>query len=976
MPVSLYATMEVCNYFYAKAINTDPDMTDEDGLKATARATNLCNELGQVSHMFSDKTGTLTKNIMELKQIFVGKKVYGKVSNAKGFVGADEVIQDAKNSQLLKDFRNVLCLAHTVNINMEGQLEAESPDEEALVSTAEQFGMAFTGRSGDMIYAERREGGRVEKLSFKVLAVNEFTSTRKRMSIIVEIGGKKVLLAKGADNVMLGLAAKTTSVAEVEASITQFSKTGLRTLVIAKRDLSTFREWKSWHENYLSACGAIHNRESQLQAVAAEIERELEVLGATAIEDKLQEDVAPTIEAIRKAGVKFWMLTGDKLETAKSIGYSTSTLDDGLELMTLQKASDLTELREKWSTWKRTGNRKPLALMVTGKALEELTDKDLTRTDFLPLANDCKVVIACRVSPLQKAEMVSLVRKNVTVSGITPAPVTLAIGDGANDVPMIQEAQVGVGIYGREGRQAVNSSDFAIPQFKHLQQLLLVHGRWNYRRSCKFTLFTFWRNAVQVLLMYYYTIQSGYSGTALFEDNLRITFNGICSIPIIATGIFDQDVRRRQALENPELYEVGRAGLDLTRGTMAGTMISAVAHSQIIWIVLKWAYPNMNALGIGDYWSFGTASYTLLVLGMNYRVAFLTCTWNSYVTASFLVATAMYLMFLVVYSFFFRHAKPGTYQVPGHLADTSIFWICILIALSLQLAFDLFVWFWSYRTALQNQDSIEAKIQECNADATVETREEQERYPAEQPSIQWFWTPVKAKQALLVIGIVLFGFGALLNMAAAAAKDLPIEYSSNKTACKLGAHCTVETKAPFDMEPPVRIYYAMEPYYQNYNGYFLPVTSMANSVFNDTFAIEGHTFTTAGAAWASDLTNLKVCGLDEGKNGDDLERLAVWMRPAALPQLRKTYGYLETPLKAGDILKVNISVNYPVASISARKWFGFETTNSLGGSDSGLGKLLILASVACWILALLIAMHVHASEQRNLSHLSERLLPF
>merc|ERR1719183_440594 len=136
--------------------------------------------------------------------------------------------------------------------------------------------------------------------------------------------------------------------------------------------------------------------------------------------------------------------------------------------------------------------------MVTGQALEKVIGSDKTEEQFLRIAKLCSVVIACRVSPLQKSEMVKLVRTRVK-----PTPVTLAVGDGANDVPMIQEAQVGVGILGREGRQAVNSADFAIAQFRFLQRLLLVHGRLNYRRACKFTLYTFWRNAVQVLMMFF-----------------------------------------------------------------------------------------------------------------------------------------------------------------------------------------------------------------------------------------------------------------------------------------------------------------------------------------------------------------------------------------------------------------------------------------------------------------------------------------
>ena len=132
----------------------------------------------------------------------------------------------------------------------------------------------------------------------------------------------------------------------------------------------------------------------------------------------------------------------------------------------------------------------------------------------------CKVVVVCRVSPAQKREMVELVR-----GGVRPSPVTLAIGDGANDVPMIQAAHVGVGMAGKEGRQAVNSSDFAIAQFRYLTRLLLVHGRWNYRRVCKFILYSFWKNAVLTLLLFYYTFISGYSGTSMFTSNIWTSFN-------------------------------------------------------------------------------------------------------------------------------------------------------------------------------------------------------------------------------------------------------------------------------------------------------------------------------------------------------------------------------------------------------------------------------------------------------------------
>lgn len=121
-----------------------------------------------------------------------------------------------------------------------------------------------------------------------------------------------------------------------------------------------------------------------------------------------------------------------------------------------------------------------LAVVVTGEALRHILGHAKAERQFLTVARLCKSVVACRVSPAQKAEVVKLVRRNTH-----PKPMCLAIGDGANDVNMIQAAQVGVGISGREGQQAVNASDFAISQFRFLRRLLLVHGRWSYVRMSK-----------------------------------------------------------------------------------------------------------------------------------------------------------------------------------------------------------------------------------------------------------------------------------------------------------------------------------------------------------------------------------------------------------------------------------------------------------------------------------------------------------
>jgi phospholipid-transporting ATPase len=271
-----------------------------------------------------------------------------------------------------------------------------------------------------------------------------------------------------------------------------------------------------WNAEYYAATTDISDaRQDRIDAAAELLERDLSLLGATAIEDKLQDGVPETIAQLLEANIHLWVLTGDKQETAINIGYSCRLLREGMPIIVLntksldQTRAEITEHANLLRRDHRLGVENDVAIVVDGKSLTFALDHSL-RKDFLELCCSCSVAICCRVSPIQKAEVVEMVQ-------VATKSISLAIGDGANDVAMIQKADVGVGISGNEGLQAANSSDFAIAQFRFLARLLFVHGAWNYTRVAKVILYCFYKNICLYIIELWFAFYNFWSGQVLFE---------------------------------------------------------------------------------------------------------------------------------------------------------------------------------------------------------------------------------------------------------------------------------------------------------------------------------------------------------------------------------------------------------------------------------------------------------------------------
>ena len=643
VPISLYVSMDFIRVVQAMFIQWDLRMYHEPlDRPAIAKTGDLNEDLGQVEYLFSDKTGTLTENAMEFKKCLIKGKVYQLDQNLEeSGIQDPELLDDIDQKGSVWEFFELLALCHTVIASeQKGEIkyEAASPDEEVLVESARYLGFSFVS-SNNGVYRLEIQGQLCE---YKVIGVNEFTSERKRMSIVVipmnDLSRAPVLYCKGADSVVLPRC--NSSFEEegfVNQHLTEFSLEGLRTLVFAKREL-TLEEAGEFEKKYHSAKNALSDRNKRLEELAEEYERNMELLGATAIEDKIQDEVPDTIAALREAGVKVWVLTGDKKETAANIAYSCRLLEEETNLCTVN-AKSVEEARSllkdviKNHIMKRRRKRQRsvlesiikvpsstptnsgkfrtnspntkykfvhedldlrkqseikslelinIALLVDGESLGFILNDLECMKMFCTISCVCTSVLCCRVSPLQKAEVVKFVKKHFSFK-----PQTLAIGDGGNDVSMIQEAHVGVGVCGKEGMQAVNSSDYAVARFHHLLPLLLVHGRNNYRRISIMILYSFYKNFLLVLPMFYYTFLNLYSGTALYDSWLIISYNILLtSLPILVLGVFDKDVSEEKALRNPDLYRETILGKMFNLKVFLKWTFYSLVHSAIIFFVL------------------------------------------------------------------------------------------------------------------------------------------------------------------------------------------------------------------------------------------------------------------------------------------------------------------------------------------------------------------------------------------------------
>lgn len=912
IPLSLVVTLEVARFLQAKFMNWDRNMFHE-GRHCIAKTSNLNDELALVEYIFSDKTGTLTENLMAFRQCSVQGRIYrdspynppmlesngsrntsssssasmnaSKTNTSSavedktgGILLAMETATSEREAEALHQYLTALAVCHSVQAEIDKETgavkeyKAASPDEEALCKGAADNGYQYTGRVQNTMNLTVRG----KQVQYEILLEIEFTSERRRMTMVVrDAKGAITMFTKGADSVILerldnNAKATQAHLTATKSHLDDFSKLGLRTLLFGAKPLSE-EEWSAFHARWHDASTLIEGRDEALDDLADEFERDLVLIGASAIEDKLQEGVPETIANLRRAGIKIWVITGDKQETAINIGYSSrlltpsmkvlcvnSTDEVELENMLMQYINDYiqlddddTRIIEEWKTardeylaeiaalvepidtpasslqhpgagiqkfkapvvkrkikkkrnrdfstdhgldesdgpelltfdddyfvndgsensltnfgsgnlsperdpsinqldasklnrlstsstssygamddygsgtkapnpslasessaassshsslpsisgmdltndssftasqrdgsfslgstdpsrsFKSVGTRGKIAIVVDGKTLVHILQN--FRELFMVLARRAQSVVCNRVTPLQKAELVKLVAQS---EGI----ISLAIGDGGNDVSMIQQAHIGVGIQGREGNQAARASDFALPQFRHLQRLLTVHGRYCLLRNTKIIYYSIYKNTATFFPQFFFGFFNGFSAQSLYNQWVMMMFNVfLTSVPIFFLGLFEKDLHESVIEKNPQVYQVHKS---LKFISLLRWFTYALFHASVIfWFTFAIFYPSHTISHTGrdtGMQEFGFYMMTMAVLVVTLRLAMETVHWVFFTHFAIWGSLIFYFLVRLALSHMLSF-DPGQYGLFALSFSTPSFWFSTVL---------------------------------------------------------------------------------------------------------------------------------------------------------------------------------------------------------------------------------------------------------------------------------------------------------
>ncbi|OHT13626.1 phospholipid-translocating P-type ATPase, flippase family protein [Tritrichomonas foetus] len=606
IPISLKVTLDICKYIYAVWIRNDVQMYDyRTKTRTLVNNTSVIEDLGAIEYIFSDKTGTMTENEMFLKKLGLEKGFFGHSSDAvdiyedKSFGEILNTLEEANKRERdgILYFIYNLCLCHTVKIiqTESGKVafEGMSAEEVSFLTGMDKLGILLSlDEDEDTITIESPKLN-IPKETFKIVDVLPFSYERKRMSVVArqESTGLYFLFSKGAHEMIMNNCGNI-----YEGFLEQvdtFSYLGLRVMAMSTKQI-TEDEYKKFSSdlNRAKTEDDLANREEAVNTVYTEFEEGQILLGCTGIEDKLQDGVPQTISMLRDAGIHVWMVTGDVQGTAIKIARTTRLITNEEDLIDISddskgmKADEILKLLKKHA--KRSS--KPFDLVLRGDS--PLTPEYLGKykKKFAKIASLAKCVICARTTPLQKSLYVEAIQ--------SLKKVTMAVGDGGNDVVMLRTAHIGIGIMGKEGRQASIASDFAISRFSSLQRLLLIHGRFSFYRTAWLTQFCFYKSIMLALIQVGFMFWNGFSGASFVNDFNLMCYNAIFTVLPVIFFLFDKDVEEETVFLHPYIYSDSRCRTYCNPRSMFWWIMRAIYHAAVVVIVINFSLTGNSVNGV------------------------------------------------------------------------------------------------------------------------------------------------------------------------------------------------------------------------------------------------------------------------------------------------------------------------------------------------------------------------------------------
>ena len=688
IPISLRVNLDVSKTYFSYVINRDKSIPE-----TIARNSTIPEELGRISYVFSDKTGTLTKNEMVFKKIAMETEQFGEdnFNDLKAIIEGEcrdndppllDLINleqrlnegslpndslgegsmseslgiEKKRSKKFRRQRNkiirdtvtsmVLCNNVTPVIDEDDpsqvSYQASSPDEVALVKFAETLNMRLIGRTDKEIKI-KDPTDQIEE--FEVLANFPFSSDTKRMGIILKNKkhGHIIYYLKGAENVMMKFV-KNEYISYISENAENLATKGLRTLVLSQKLISQ-DDYNKWNKEYQEALTSMENRQEKISKVVSKLENNMDFLCVTGVEDLLQDDVATTIDNLRNAGMKVWMLTGDKVETATCISISAGIKAKNHKIYTIRNdefsheslAQDVKELKNKFNEYIKKNNIENHIFIIDGDTLD-LALKNCEE-EFFTTSMQAPSVVCCRCSPTQKRIIVKTIKKYTDAR-------TAAVGDGGNDVAMIQEADVGIGIVGKEGLQASLAADYSIKEFKSLSVLLLWWGRISYKNTSTMANFIIHRGLIISFNQFMFSCIFYFNPVPLYSGFLSFGYSTIfTSLPSICV-LLDQDVAKDNVLKFPTLYKILLKGRELNFKSFLYLIFKSIFQAMII------MFGSFLLFSDNIYLKIVTVTFTALIYLEILNVYLEVTTYHWFMWVSFFSTCIVYLLTILLLNYY------------------------------------------------------------------------------------------------------------------------------------------------------------------------------------------------------------------------------------------------------------------------------------------------------------------------------------